>query len=67
MWTLSKLAHLLIKSVGIRIVTRLKNAHPDKIVLADTKTSDVGAFEANMAFSAGADIVTLKASPPLPR
>jgi len=48
----------LIKSVGIRIVTRLKNAHPDKIVLADTKTSDVGAFEANMAFSAGADIVT---------
>jgi len=48
----------LIKSVGIGIVTRLKNAFPDKIVLADTKTSDVGAFEANMAFMAGADIVT---------
>ena len=43
----------LIKSVGIGIVTRLKNAFPDKIVLADTKTSDVGAFEANMAFMAG--------------
>jgi 3-hexulose-6-phosphate synthase len=48
----------LIKSVGIRIVTRLKEAHPDKLVLADLKTSDVGAYEADMAFRAGADIVT---------
>jgi 3-hexulose-6-phosphate synthase len=48
----------LIKSVGIGIVTRLKNAHPDKVVLADLKSSDVGAYEANMAFKAGADIVT---------
>jgi len=48
----------LIKSVGIGIVTRLKNTHPDKVVLADLKSSDVGAYEANMAFKAGADIVT---------
>lgn len=48
----------LIKSVGIGIVTRLKAAHPDKIVLADLKSSDVGAYEAEMAFRAGADIVT---------
>ena len=48
----------LIKSVGIRIVTQIKSAHPDKIVLADLKSSDVGAYEAAMAFRAGADVVT---------
>jgi 3-hexulose-6-phosphate synthase len=48
----------LIKSVGIKIVTALKEAHPDKLVLADLKSSDVGAYEAHMAFEAGADIVT---------
>ncbi|HRJ58646.1 MAG TPA: orotidine 5'-phosphate decarboxylase [Anaerolineales bacterium] len=48
----------LIKSVGISIVTRLKAAHPDKLILADLKSSDVGAYEAEMAFKAGADIVT---------
>lgn len=48
----------LIKSVGIQIVSKLKGAHPDKIVLADLKSSDVGAYEAEMAFKAGADIVT---------
>lgn len=48
----------LIKSIGISIVTRLKATHPDKIVLADLKSSDVGAYEAEMAFRAGADIVT---------
>ena len=48
----------LIKSVGISIVTRLKTAHPDKLVLADLKSSDVGAYEAEMAFRADADIVT---------
>ena len=48
----------LIKSVGIGIVRKLKAAHSDKLVLADLKSSDVGAYEANMAFTAGADIVT---------
>jgi len=48
----------LIKSTGIGIVSRLKIAHPDKLVLADLKSSDVGAYEAGMAFAAGADIVT---------
>jgi 3-hexulose-6-phosphate synthase len=48
----------LIKSVGIQIVSRLKDAHPEKTVLADLKSSDVGAYEAGMAFKAGADIVT---------
>lgn len=49
---------LLIKSVGIGIVQKLRAAHPDKLILADLKSSDVGAYEANMAFVAGADIVT---------
>jgi len=48
----------LIKSVGINIVRKLKAAHPEKLILADLKSSDVGAYEANMAFNAGADIVT---------
>lgn len=48
----------LIKSVGIDIVRKLKAVHPEKLVLADLKSSDVGAYEANMAFNAGADIVT---------
>jgi len=48
----------LIKSAGIGIVSRLKIAYPDKLVLADLKSSDVGAYEAAMAFRAGADIVT---------
>jgi 3-hexulose-6-phosphate synthase len=48
----------LIKSVGIGIVSKLKAAHPDKLVLADLKSSDVGAYEAEMGFKAGADIVT---------
>ena len=48
----------LIKSVGISIVRKLKSIHPEKLVLADLKSSDVGAYEANMAFTAGADIVT---------
>jgi 3-hexulose-6-phosphate synthase len=48
----------LIKSVGINIVRQLRAAHPEKIILADLKSSDVGAYEANMAFTAGADIVT---------
>lgn len=48
----------LIKSVGINIVKKLKLTYPEKIILADLKSSDVGAYEANMAFTAGADIVT---------
>jgi 3-hexulose-6-phosphate synthase len=48
----------LIKSVGIRVVSELKAAYPEKLVLADLKSSDVGGYEANMAFKAGADVVT---------
>ncbi|XUK61488.1 3-hexulose-6-phosphate synthase [Plantibacter sp. RU18] len=49
----------LIKREGLRAITAVKNAHPDKIVFADLKTMDAGELEADIAFSAGADIVTV--------
>jgi 3-hexulose-6-phosphate synthase len=49
----------LIKSAGLSAVTAIKDAHPDKIVFADLKTMDAGELEADIAFSAGADLVTV--------
>ncbi|QHC71574.1 3-hexulose-6-phosphate synthase [Rathayibacter sp. VKM Ac-2801] len=49
----------LIKSAGVSAITAVKEAHPDKIVFADLKTMDAGELEADMAFSAGADLVTV--------
>jgi 3-hexulose-6-phosphate synthase len=49
----------LIKSEGVRAITAVKNAHPDKLVFADLKTMDAGELEADMAFQAGADYVTV--------
>jgi 3-hexulose-6-phosphate synthase len=49
----------LIKAEGLRAVTAIKDAHPDKIVFADLKTMDTGELEAGIAFAAGADLVTV--------
>jgi len=49
----------LIKAEGLRAVTAIKAAHPDKIVFADLKTMDAGELEADIAFAAGADLVTV--------
>lgn len=49
----------LIKAAGLSAVTAIKQAHPDKIVFADLKTMDAGELEADIAFSAGADLVTV--------
>lgn len=49
----------LVKSAGIGAVTAIKAAHPDKLVFADLKTADAGALEAELAFEAGADLVTV--------
>ena len=49
----------LIKAAGLSAVTAIKAAHPDKIVFADLKTMDAGELEADTAFSAGADLVTV--------
>ncbi len=49
----------LIKAEGISVITAMKNAHPDKLVFADMKTPDAGALEAEIAFNAGADLITV--------
>ncbi len=52
----------LIKQQGLSVVTNVKAAYPDKLVFADMKTMDAGELEANLAFEAGADIMTVLAS-----
>ena len=49
----------LIKSEGVRAIRAIKDAHPDKLVFADLKTMDAGELEADLAFGAGADYVTV--------
>ncbi|UQX12444.1 3-hexulose-6-phosphate synthase [Candidatus Mycobacterium methanotrophicum] len=49
----------LIKAEGLPAITAVKAAHPDKIVFADLKTMDAGELEADIAFKAGADLVTV--------
>ena len=52
----------LIKAAGLTAVTAVKDAHPDKIVFADMKTMDAGELEAEIAFKAGADLVSVLGS-----
>lgn len=49
----------LIKSEGIEVVRKLKRKFPKKKIVADLKTMDVGALEAELAIKAGADLVTV--------
>ncbi|NIG55917.1 3-hexulose-6-phosphate synthase [Chitinophaga sp. Cy-1792] len=49
----------LIKNMGVSVIRAMKDAHPDKIVFADLKTADAGELEADLAFKAGADLVTV--------
>ncbi|MEM3399636.1 MAG: 3-hexulose-6-phosphate synthase [Candidatus Micrarchaeia archaeon] len=49
----------LIKSEGMNAVRAMKKAFPDKPIVADMKTMDVGALEVEMAAKAGANIVTV--------
>lgn len=49
----------LIKAEGLRVVEATRKAHPDKEIFADLKTMDAGELEADLAFSAGADYVTV--------
>ncbi|MBT2250199.1 3-hexulose-6-phosphate synthase [Arthrobacter sp. BHU FT2] len=52
----------LIKAAGLSAVTAIKEAHPDKTVFADMKTMDAGELEADIAFKAGADLVSVLGS-----
>jgi len=49
----------LIKSEGMDVVRKLKEKFPNKILVADMKTMDTGAFETEMAAKAGADVVCI--------
>jgi len=52
----------LIKSEGMDIIRKLREAFPGKIIVADMKTMDTGALETEMAAKAGADIVSILAA-----
>ncbi len=49
----------LCKAAGLDAITSMREICPDKLILADFKTPDVGGLEATMAFDAGADIITV--------
>ncbi len=49
----------LIKHEGVGAISAIKAAHPEKTVFADMKTADAGELEAQIAFEAGADLVTV--------
>lgn len=49
----------LIKSEGMRAVRSLSRAFPSRTVVADMKTLDAGSMETEMAFRAGANVVSI--------
>lgn len=52
----------LIKSEGMEAVRILKQAFPNKIIIADMKVADTGSIEVEMAAKAGANIVMVMAN-----
>lgn len=51
----------LIKSDGLVSVRRLREIAPDHLIVADMKAMDGGGYEAELAFGAGADMMTVLA------
>jgi len=51
----------VIKEYGMLIIRKMKEAYPQKIIVADMKTCDAGKYETIQAFEAGADITTIMA------
>lgn len=49
----------LIKHEGLGVLHLLRRNFPQKTLLVDLKTMDVGQYEADFAFGAGADMVTV--------
>jgi 3-dehydro-L-gulonate-6-phosphate decarboxylase len=49
----------LCKAAGLEAIHGIREICPDKLILADFKTPDVGGIEATMAFDAGADMITV--------
>jgi 3-dehydro-L-gulonate-6-phosphate decarboxylase len=55
----------LCKAAGMEAVRAVREVCPDKLILADVKSPDVGGLEAQMAFDAGADMMTVIGGAPL--
>ena len=49
----------LCKAAGLEAIRAVREVCPDKLILADLKSPDVGGLEAAMAFDAGADMMTV--------
>jgi len=49
----------LCKAAGLEAIRAIREVLPDKLILADFKSPDVGGLEAKMAFDAGADMMTV--------
>jgi 3-hexulose-6-phosphate synthase/6-phospho-3-hexuloisomerase len=49
----------LIKSEGAEAVRTLRRKYPNRKIVADTKTMDVGSFEVEIMAKAGADVITV--------
>src|SRR5574339_108855 len=56
----------LCKAAGLDAIRAMREICPDKLILADFKTPDVGGLEATMAFDAGADMLTVIGGAALP-
>ena len=55
----------LCKAAGLDAIRAVREVCPDKLILADFKTPDVGGLEAKMAFDAGADLMTVIGGAPM--
>jgi 3-dehydro-L-gulonate-6-phosphate decarboxylase len=55
----------LCKSAGLEAIRSIREVCPDKLILADFKTPDVGGLEAQMAFDSGADMMTVIGGAPM--
>ena len=53
---------ILAFAEGMPAVRTMRERHPDHIIVCDMKTTDGGAILARMAFSAGADWITVSAA-----
>lgn len=49
----------LIVQYGVDVIEKTRMKYPDNIILADTKIFDNTAYELNLCFEAGADIVSI--------
>jgi 3-hexulose-6-phosphate synthase len=55
----------LCKAEGLSAIRAMRELLPDKLILADFKSPDVGGLEAQIAFEAGADMMTVIGGAPL--